>query len=30
MTPALSLQNVTKSFGQMEIIRGVTLDVPQG
>jgi branched-chain amino acid transport system ATP-binding protein len=26
----LSLQNVTKSFGQMEIIRGVTLDVPQG
>ena len=27
---ALSLQNVTKSFGQMEIIRGVTLDVPQG
>jgi len=30
MTPALSLQNVTKSFGQMEIIRGVTLEVPQG
>ncbi|MGA8601194.1 MAG: ABC transporter ATP-binding protein [Beijerinckiaceae bacterium] len=30
MTTALSLQNVTKSFGQMEIIRGVTLDVPQG
>jgi branched-chain amino acid transport system ATP-binding protein len=30
MTSALSLQNVTKSFGQMEIIRGVTLDVPQG
>jgi branched-chain amino acid transport system ATP-binding protein len=30
MTAALSLQNVTKSFGQMEIIRGVTLDVPQG
>jgi branched-chain amino acid transport system ATP-binding protein len=27
---ALSLQNVTKSFGAMEIIRGVTLDVPQG
>ncbi|MBV9393260.1 MAG: ABC transporter ATP-binding protein [Methylobacteriaceae bacterium] len=27
---ALSLQNVTKSFGQMEIIRGVTLDVPEG
>ncbi|MEA2841411.1 MAG: branched-chain amino acid transport system ATP-binding protein [Methylobacteriaceae bacterium] len=27
---ALSLQNVTKSFGQMEIIRGVTLDVPPG
>ena len=27
---ALSLQNVTKSFGQKEIIRGVTLDVPQG
>jgi branched-chain amino acid transport system ATP-binding protein len=26
----LSLQNVTKSFGAMEIIRGVTLDVPQG
>jgi branched-chain amino acid transport system ATP-binding protein len=30
MTTALSLQNVTKSFGAMEIIRGVTLDVPQG
>jgi branched-chain amino acid transport system ATP-binding protein len=30
MTTALSLQNVTKSFGQMEIIRCVTLDVPQG
>jgi branched-chain amino acid transport system ATP-binding protein len=27
---ALSLQNVKKSFGAMEIIRGVTLDVPQG
>ncbi|MBV9066892.1 MAG: ABC transporter ATP-binding protein [Methylobacteriaceae bacterium] len=27
---ALSLQNVTKSFGAMEIIRGVTLDVPEG
>jgi branched-chain amino acid transport system ATP-binding protein len=27
---ALSLQNVTKSFGQMEIIRGVTLEVPEG
>jgi branched-chain amino acid transport system ATP-binding protein len=27
---ALSLQNVTKSFGPMEIIRGVTLDVPHG
>jgi branched-chain amino acid transport system ATP-binding protein len=27
---ALSLQNVTKSFGPMEIIRGVTLDVPPG
>jgi branched-chain amino acid transport system ATP-binding protein len=27
---ALSLQNVTKRFGQMEIIRGVTLDVPEG
>jgi branched-chain amino acid transport system ATP-binding protein len=26
----LSLQNVTKSFGPMEIIRGVTLDVPHG
>jgi branched-chain amino acid transport system ATP-binding protein len=30
MTTALSLQNVTKSFGAMEIIRGVTLDVPEG
>jgi branched-chain amino acid transport system ATP-binding protein len=30
MTTALSLQNVTKSFGAMEIIRGVTLDVPPG
>jgi branched-chain amino acid transport system ATP-binding protein len=30
MTTALSLQNITKSFGAMEIIRGVTLDVPQG
>jgi branched-chain amino acid transport system ATP-binding protein len=30
MTTALSLQSVTKSFGAMEIIRGVTLDVPQG
>jgi branched-chain amino acid transport system ATP-binding protein len=27
---ALSLQDVKKSFGPMEIIRGVTLDVPQG
>jgi branched-chain amino acid transport system ATP-binding protein len=27
---ALSLQDVKKSFGAMEIIRGVTLDVPQG
>jgi branched-chain amino acid transport system ATP-binding protein len=27
---ALSLQNVTKSFGPMEIIRGVTLEVPPG
>jgi branched-chain amino acid transport system ATP-binding protein len=30
MTTALSLQDVKKSFGAMEIIRGVTLDVPQG
>ncbi len=30
MTTALSLQNITKSFGAMEIIRGVTLDVPHG
>lgn len=30
MTTALSLQNVTKSFGAMEIIRGVTLDLPEG
>jgi branched-chain amino acid transport system ATP-binding protein len=30
MTTALSLQNVTKSFGAMEIIRGVTLEVPPG
>ena len=30
MTTALSLQNITKRFGAMEIIRGVTLDVPQG
>ncbi|GAC1560605.1 MAG: hypothetical protein NVS2B5_24560 [Beijerinckiaceae bacterium] len=27
---ALSLKDVRKSFGQMEIIRGVTLDIPQG
>jgi branched-chain amino acid transport system ATP-binding protein len=27
---ALSLQDVKKSFGAMEIIRGVTLDVPEG
>jgi branched-chain amino acid transport system ATP-binding protein len=30
MTTALALHNVTKSFGPMEIIRGVSLDVPQG
>jgi branched-chain amino acid transport system ATP-binding protein len=30
VTTALALQNVTKSFGPMEIIRGVSLDVPQG
>lgn len=30
MTTALSLENITKSFGAMEIIRGVTLDVPHG
>lgn len=30
MTAALSLENITKSFGAMEIIRGVTLDVPHG
>jgi branched-chain amino acid transport system ATP-binding protein len=30
MSPALSLQDVTKSFGPMSIIRGVSLDVPKG
>lgn len=30
MTPALQLTDLKKSFGQTEIIRGVSLDVPQG
>jgi branched-chain amino acid transport system ATP-binding protein len=28
--PALSIQNITKRFGQTEIIRGVTLDIAAG
>ena len=28
--PALSLKDVRKSFGQVEIIRGVDLDIAQG
>ena len=30
MTPAISLKDVRKSFGQTEIIRGVTLDIMPG